>query len=528
MPLVTILFSMVMMYVTSFGINVIIGAIVQDFQTTVSNVQFVIVSASLIAGSLMVTAGKLGDKFGKKKIFSLGVLLYTIGLTIVIFSPNISVFTIAWGVIWPLGMVLVIPTSIAIIVSIYEGEQRAAAFGIYGAVLAAISAIAPVVVGYLANTMDWRVALAISPIAGVLTLFLAMRLPEMAKDQNVKIDILSVILSVLGFGLFLITTTSAGQYGWLMEKRPFMLGGEQLSLGGFSIVPVGYAISVAFLIGFILRGVKLKSSGQSPLLAVSILKNRTFTIGMLIGASLFLVTAGALFGISVFLQAGVKFDSLQTALTLLPYSAAYAVVSFVTPNLGKKILPKFIVIGGSVMTILSLWWLGQSVSMEMAPMDILPHMIALGIGMGLIMAQITTVTMSTVALEEAGEASGLSETLKEIIGQGFAVALAGSVLFGAVYASMADSFSEIESQNYSEAEKLELIVEMENKFESISEDEEEKWVNELPEKTKAAYPEIVKKAAESGLRNVMNMMMLCMALGLLLAFFLPTRAGAPD
>ena len=240
------------------------------------------------------------------------------------------------------------------------------------------------------------------------------------------------------------------------------------------------------------------------------------------------MTAGTLFGLSVFLQAGVKFDSLQTAFTLLPYSASYAVVSFVTPNLAKKILPKFIVIGGSILTILSLWWLGQSVSMEMAPMDILPHMIVLGIGMGLIMAQITTVTMSTVGLEEAGEASGLSETLKEILGQGFAVALAGSVLFGAVYASMADSFSEIEGQNYSDAEKLELVVEMENKFESISSEEEEKWVNKLPEKTRAAYPELVKKAAESGFKNVMNVMILCMALGLLLAIFLPTRAGASE
>ena len=526
MPLITILFSMVMMYVTSFGVNVLIGEIVKDFQTTVSNVQFVIVSASFIAGALMVTAGKLGDKFGKKKIFLLGVLVYTIGITIVLFSPNISVFTIAWGIVWPLGMVLIIPTSIALIVSVYEGEQRAAAFGIYGAVLAAISAIAPVIVGYLANTMGWRVALAISPIAGVLTLFLASRLPNTEKDDSVKIDILSVILSVIGFGLFLITTTSASKFGWLMAKRPFMIGGEEISFAGLSVVPVGYAISIAFLLAFIVRGIKLKKAGRSPLLGVSILKNKTFTIGMVIGALLFLVTAGALFGLSVFLQAGAKFDSLQTALTLLPYSASYAVVSFATPNLAKKILPKFIVIIGSVITIVSLWWLGQSASMEMAPMDILPQMIILGIGMGLIMAQVTTVTMSTVAAEETGEASGLSETLKEIIGQGFAIALAGSVLFGGVYASMADSFSELEGKNYSEEQKTELVVELENVFESISEEEEAEWVSKLPANTKAAYPGIVNNAAESGFRNVMNVMVLCMMLGLVLAFFLPKRAGA--
>jgi MFS family permease len=520
-PLITIIFSMVMMYVTSFGINVIIGAIVKDLQTTVANVQFVIVSASLVAGSLMVTAGKLGDKFGRKKIFVLGVAIYTIGLITVVLSPNIAIFTVAWGLIWPSGMVLVIPTSIALIIYFYEGDQRAAAFGIYGAVLAGISALAPVIVGYLANTVGWRVALSISPAAGVLTFLLALSLPETDKDDSVKIDLLSVFLSVAGFGLFLITTTAAGQYGWFWEKRPFMVGDSPLHIGGLSIVPVAYLISFVLLGAFVWRGIKLKKAGQSPLLGVEILKNSTFTLGMLIGAILFLVTAGALFSLSVFLQAGVRFDSLQTALTLLPYSAAYAVVSFATPNLGKKIAPKWIIVAGSAMTMVFLWLIGERVATDMKPTDILPYMIALGIGMGLIMAQITTVTMSRVAAEESGEASGLSETLKEILGQGFAVALAGSVLFGAVYASMADSFSKIEGEDMTSEERQEIVIELENVFQEISEEDEKEWVSKLPEKTRESYGEIVKTAAEKGLSTALLVMNICMALGLLLALALP-------
>ena len=93
-PLIVIALSMVMMYITSFSVNVLISAIVTDLKTSVANLQFVIVLASLIAGSLMVTAGRLGDKFGKKKIFLLGVIIYTVGLTIVVLSPNITIFTI--------------------------------------------------------------------------------------------------------------------------------------------------------------------------------------------------------------------------------------------------------------------------------------------------------------------------------------------------------------------------------------------------------------------------------------------------
>ena len=515
--------SMMMMYITSFGVNVLIGSIVQDLKTSVANVQFVIVSASLIAGSLMVTAGKMGDKFGKKKIFVAGVLLYTIGLTTVIFSPNITIFTVAWGLIWPSGMVMVIPTSIALIIYFYEGSQRAAAFGIYGAVLAAISALAPVLVGFLANQFGWRVALSISPIVGVLTFLAALRLPETSKDSSVKIDLVSVVLSVLGFGLFLITTTMAGQYGWWAEKRPFMIGENALALGGFSIVPVAYLLSFTLLAAFAIRGVKIRKSGGSPLLDVGILKNKTFTLGMFIGALLFLVTAGALFGISVFLQTAAQFSALDTALTLLPYSAAYAVASFATPGLAAKIAPKWIMAIGAVVTIVMLQVIGTAIDTSMTTTTILIEMLVLGVGMGVIMGQVTTVTMSLVAPEDSGQASGLSETLKEIIGQGFAIALAGSVLFGAVYHSMTKSYAELEGVTLSEAQQTEIIVELEDTFAEINAEDEAKWVSQLPEKTRDAYDSIIKNAAEDGLKNTLFVMNLCMALGLLMILLLPSK-----
>lgn len=523
MPMFIIIGSMIMMYVTSFGVNVLIGSIVQDLKTTVANVQFVIVSASLIAGSLMVTAGKLGDKLGMKKVFVVGVAIYTIGLIIVLLSPNIQVFTVAWGLIWPSGMVLVIPTSIALIMYFYKGEQRAAAFGIYGAVLSIISAVAPLIVGALSNEFGWRIALAISPIAGGLTFLLALSMPETDKNHSVSIDVPSVLLSLLGFGLFLIATTMASQYGWWVAKRPFELGGVLLPLGGLSIVPYLYAGSIGLLLLFVWRGARLKEVGKSPLMDISILRNGTFTVGMLIGALLFLVTAGTLFALSVYLQAGVKFDSLSTALTLLPFSAAYAIVSFGTAKLGAKIAPKWIIIVGSAMAIAALWWISEAASMEMTTTTLFVPMIVLGIGMGAIMAQITSVTMSDVAPGESGDASGLSETLKEIIGQGFAVALAGSVLFGAVYGSMADQFDNIEKADLTKVDRQEIIVELENTFQEISEAEEKAWVENLPEKTREAYPEIVSRAADAGLKSALFVMMICMGLGLVLSFALPAK-----
>ncbi len=525
-PLMVIALSMVMMYITSFSVNVLISAIVTDLKTSVANLQFVIVSASLIAGSLMVTAGRLGDKFGKKKIFLLGVIIYTVGLVIVVLSPNIAIFTVAWGLIWPMGMVLVIPTSIAMIMYYYEGSQRAAAFGIYGAVLSAVSAIAPVVVGALANEVGWRIALALSPAAGVLTLLFAFTLTETEKDSNVKIDLFSVVLSVLAFGTFLITSTLAGQYGWFFQKRPLMLNGDAISLFGLSVVPFLYLVSLILLIAFLWRGSQLLKRGETPMLDGALLKNIPFTLGMSVQALLYMTIAGVLFAVSVFLQAGVRFNSLQTALTMLPFSVLVAVFSFLTPGLAKRVAPKWIICFGCLVMAAGIWLTGHDASMQMRPMDLLPAMILLGAGGGLIMAQVATVTMSSVPSEMGGAASGVSETAKEIIGQGFAIALAGSILFGAVYTSMVDDYSKLEGIELSSAEHQEIVVQLEDTFQDITEEKENAFISSLPQKTRQGLGQIISDAAEHGLRTALGVMNVGVAIMLLLSLLLP--AIKPD
>lgn len=522
-PLIAIALSMVMMYITTFGVNVLISAIVTDLKTTVANLQFVIVAASLIAGSLMVTASRLGDKYGKKKIFFIGVIVYTIGLTTVVLSPNVAVFTFAWAVIWPSGMVLIIPTSIALIMYFYEGGQRALAFGIYGAVLSAVSAIAPVIVGFLSDNLGWRLALSLSPIMGVVTVLFTLSLPETEKDSTVTLDIASVILSVASFGLFLITTTMAGRFGWIFQKRPLVISGQAFELFGLSVVPLLYVVSAVLLFVFLYRGSQLKKRGDSPLLDASLLRNGPFAIGMTIGALFFLVNAGYIFAVSVYLQAGVRFEAFETALTTLPFSVVLAALSFATPGWGKKIAPKWIVIAGAVLMGLGILMAGQLANVKMTPFDLLLPMILAGAGSGLIMAQYTGITMMTVAPEQSGEASGLSETMKEIIGQGFAIALAGSVLFGAVYSAMVNDYAELEGETLTKSEHMKIVVELEDTFQAISEEDEAKFVASLPEKTQKAYHQILERAGKNGLSAALITMSLFLVVIAGLALLVPAR-----
>ncbi|WKK65322.1 MFS transporter [Lutimonas zeaxanthinifaciens] len=520
-PLIAIVASMVMMYITSFSINVLISPIVTDLGWSVSGLQLVIVSASLIAGSLQVTAGRLGDKLGKKKIFILGTIIYTIGLTIVVLAPNSSIFSIAWALIWPIGMVLVIPTSVALIMYFYNGSDRAKAFGIYGAVLSVVSALAPLLVGYMANFTGWRIALALSPLFGIITIFLALRMPETKKDESIKIDVVSVFLSLLSFGIFLIATTMAAQYGWLMEKRPFSLGDTPLNLGGLSIVPVMYAFAIGLLIVFLKRGKSLMAQGQSPLLDGSILKDKTFTLGAIIQSVLYFLIAAILFIISVFVQSAAGFDSFDTALATLPASIGVAIFSFFTPGLGKRILPKWIVIAGFAIVFVGIFVLKESVGIDIGPMSLLPGMLIFGVGCGLIMAQIATVTMMNIKPEDEGGASGLSETMKEIIGQGFAIAFAGAILFGGVYTNMTKEYKRVESIELTAEEENQILLELEDTFQTITEAEEQEFIQSLPEKTRDEYQNIVDNSAVKGLNGTLNVLNIFVLVSIVLAFFLP-------
>ncbi|MBB6462538.1 MFS transporter [Flammeovirga kamogawensis] len=529
-PLIVIILSMVMMYITSFSINVLIGPIVQDLNWSVSGLQMVIVSASLIAGTLMVTAGRLGDKIGKKKVFLIGSIIYTIGLTIVVLAPNSTIFSIAWALIWPFGMVMVIPTSIALIMYFYEGGQRATAFAIYGAVLSIISAIAPVVVGYLASVVSWRIALGLSPAFGVLTIIAAFTLPETEKDSSIKIDILSVFLSVVAFGTFLIATTMASEYGWLMEKRPFEIGGTVIPLGGLSIVPIMYAIAIVLLIIFFKRGAALTAKGETPLLSASILKNIPFSIGMTVQALLYFLIAAVLFTISVFVQSAAGLDSFDTALTTLPISIGVAFTAFGTASLGEKISPKLIVIVGFIIILGGSFLLTQQASVDMTWTSTISGALVFGIGCGLVMAQIATLTMIKVPSSQDGEASGLSETMKEIVGQGFAIAFAGSILFGSVYTNMVDGYEATEELQLSKIDKEAIIIELEDTFMEITPEQEKTWVQEqLPEKTKEAYQEIVNASAEKAFQDTFIIVSIFTLISLVLSFLLPgMKLGASE
>lgn len=184
-------------------------------------------------------------------------------------------------------------------------------------------------------------------------------------------------------------------------------------------------------------------------------------------------------------------------------------------------MPKWIIITGFIVLCVGIFILKGSVGVDIGPMSLLPGMLIFGVGSGLVMAQIATVTMLSIKPEDEGGASGLSETMKEIIGQGFAIAFAGAILFGGVYSSMTKEYQRVESIELTSAEEQIILIELEDTFQTITETEEQEFIKSLPEKTQNEYQNIVDNAAIKGLNGTLNVLVFFVIISVALAFFLP-------
>src|SRR5271170_1395680 len=144
------------MVLDSTVMNVSISQVVEDLHTTVSGVQLAITAYTLVMAAFMLTGAKLGDIWGRRRAFSVGLGIYGVGSLITALSPNLTVLLIGWSLVEGLGAVLVIPAIAALIVSNYEGKDRAFAYGIVGGVAGAAIAAGPLIGGYVTTTFSWR------------------------------------------------------------------------------------------------------------------------------------------------------------------------------------------------------------------------------------------------------------------------------------------------------------------------------------------------------------------------------------
>src|SRR4051794_12142222 len=238
LPLAILGAAQFIMVLNSSVMNVSISQIVEDLDTSIQGVQLAITAYTLVMAAFMLVGARLGDIWGRNRAFAIGLCVYGVGSLTTALSPNLAVLLIGWSLVEGLGAVLVIPAIAALIVNLYEGKERALAYGLIGGVAGAAVAAGPLIGGYVTTTFSWRWVF-VGEVVVVVGVVLARGiLPDAPREKTVpKLDVVGAALSALGLGLIVFGVLKSSTWGWIAPHNPPSIGGHELTPLGFSVVP---------------------------------------------------------------------------------------------------------------------------------------------------------------------------------------------------------------------------------------------------------------------------------------------------
>lgn len=405
--------------------NVSITQVAADLNTTIVGLQTAITMYTLVMAAFMLLGGKLGDRWGAKRAYMVGLLVYGAGSLTTAFSPTLAVLLVGWSFVEGFGAILVIPAIAALTAATYSGRQRALAYGILGGVSGASAALGPLIGGWVTANYTWRIVFAGETVV-VLALMLFLRLIPTTPGRQSKLDITGAVLSAAGLGMAVFGILRSSQWGWIAPSAsaPFT------PLG---LSPVFWLIIVGLvLLGFFARHERaMIAAEKEPLLDIRLLGIPPMRAGLITYLCQQFIIMGTFFVLPLYLQTVLGYDALETGIVLLPLSLSLLVFALAGARLAGRYSPKRIAAAGLLGMLSGLILLIAFTGPDLRSAGFAIALALVGAGNGLLVSQLGNVIMSSVQAERGSEAGGLQGTAMNL-GASLGVALIGSILIASL------------------------------------------------------------------------------------------------
>jgi len=432
LPLAVLALALFIVVLDTTIINVSIRNIIGDLHTDLKSVQWVITGYSLVLAAFTITGGRLGDIFGRKRMFVIGAIVFAVGSLIASRATTAPMLLASVSLVEGIGAAMMLPSTASLILSIYKGKDRAIAFGIYGAVAGAAATIGPILGGWLTSNYSWRWNYLINPIVVLILLAGAVLIKESQERQPHRPDVVSIFYSALGFAGVVYGVIESSTYGWVKAKQAYEIAGHHYNLG-LSITTYAIIFGLIFIGLFLWRQVRLERRNKIPLVSIALFKNRQFMAGTTVLLVSVLAQFGFIFIIPVFFQGLLNKDAFHSGLAILPFSISILVASPLSGILAGKfnVAQRHLVQFGLVLSAIGAFTLHQELRIDSTVTTFIPGLILFGIGFGFAISQLANVTLSAVSVNQAGEASGVNNTFRQL-GSSLGQALIGALLIASL------------------------------------------------------------------------------------------------
>jgi len=411
--LAAVSFGLFMIMLDNTVVNVALPSIERDLHVSISSLEWVVTAYALTFAALLITGGKLGDLFGRRRIFIVGIAIFTLSSLACGLAPT-SGFLIGARAVQGVGAALMNPASLSIITATFPPRERGQAIGIWAGVSAMALAIGPLIGGLIVDNINWNWIFFINVPVGVAGIVVSRLVIRESRDTSHEqsIDLPGLITSSAGLFALTYALIEGNRHGW---TSPEILG--------------LFAAAAVLLVAFVV----VEHYQRLPMLDLSLFRIGSFAGSNLVAMLVSLGMFGVFFFVSLYIQNILGWSPTKAGASFLPMTILIILVAPLAGRMSDRIGSRWLMGGGMTLVSISLL-LYQRVGLHSTFWTLLPAMLLGGVGMAMTMSPMTAAAMSSVPVDKAGVGSGVLNSFRQL-GGSLGIALMGAILASYVTAA---------------------------------------------------------------------------------------------
>jgi MFS family permease len=406
LPLLLAMAMFVLVVDTSL-MNVSISAVVRDLDTTVSGVQSAIALEALVSAAFILIGSKVGDLFGRKRAYVLGLLGYAIGAIAMTLAQGLVAIIVFWALIGGLGASLLLPSMQSLIHGNFEGAAQKKVYALVGASAAIAAAVGPLIGGFITTYLSWRVAFLLEAVVIAVVLSGIRLVHDVPYTGSRSVDPVGALLSVLGMG------------GVVLGILVWQEGGESVA----ALLAAG-AAALGALIYWLTRR---KQRGKPTLIDPDLFRSVHFRTGITGQGLQQIALGGCMIALPIYLQMVLEYDAMEAGLSLAPLSLSMFAVALLAGRRAGEHRPSAIIRLGFGLVSAGVALLIPIVPRADSGWALAVPLVIVGSGLGLLVSQLNNYTLAPISEERVSEAAGINSAAGSF-GLSFGLAFAGAIM----------------------------------------------------------------------------------------------------